>query len=113
MSMDHEKAKEQFSDFWEQTLDEAGKKEVEEHLRECAPCKAEYEQFQQAMQPLTKLHKVPAPDLIEAVPALIHKRSAGRFFGPRGWLRSFPFEWVSLAMLALVGAVYALLKLLR
>ncbi len=122
MSMDHDKAKEHFSDFWEQasgsaqrsqapSLDATTRQAVEEHLSSCASCRAEYERFEQAMAPLGKLHRIPAPDMIGTVPALIHQRSQGRFFGPKSWVRKIPFEQLSLAMLALVVLIYILVKL--
>ena|SRR5579872_702522 len=109
--MDHARVKESFSEFWEKGLDDATRKEVEAHLEGCAACRAEYQQFQQTMAPLGKLHRVAAPDMIGSVPALIHKRSRGRFFGKKGGAGQFPLEWISLIMLGVIAAVYLVVKL--
>jgi type VI protein secretion system component VasF len=45
------------------------------------------------------------------VPDLIHRRSRGRFFGRKRLAERLPLEWISLAMLIVLAATYALLKL--
>ena len=76
MSMKHEEAQEQFSDYWDAGPEQKTGllAQVEEHLKGCPDCRAEYERFTQAMAPLGKLHRMPAPDMIGTVPALIHKQ---------------------------------------
>lgn len=114
--MDHGQAQEAFSDYWDQTLDAAQRKEVDAHLEGCAACRAEYEAFQKAMAPLGKLHKAPPPvsvDLQRAVPEIIHRRSKGRFFGPKGWAQRRSLEWIALGALGLIAATYFVLKLLH
>ncbi len=54
----------------------------------------------------------PSVDLARTVPELINRRSRGRFFGRKRLGDRLPFEWLSLAMLLLLAAVYAALKLL-
>lgn len=67
------------------------------------------------LSPLSKVKVVAPPDLAARVPALIERRSAGRFFGPRRLPQRLasrlPLEWVSMTMLALLALVYALLRL--
>lgn len=53
----------------------------------------------------------PKSDLTKAVPDLIHRRSRGRFFGRKRLAERLPLEWISLAMLIVLAATYALLKL--
>ena len=61
---------------------------------------------------LGKLNKVSAPpDLASRVPALIERRSAGRFFAKRRLADRLPLEWVSLVMLAVLALVYAMLRM--
>ena len=54
----------------------------------------------------------PPRDLAKAVPALIHRRSQGRFFGQKRLADRLPFEWISLVMLLVLAVTYAVLKLL-
>ncbi len=54
----------------------------------------------------------PKDDLSKAVPDLIHRRSRGRFFGRKRLADRLPLEWISLTMLVVLAAAYALLKLL-
>ena len=61
---------------------------------------------------LGKLNKVAAPpDLASRVPALIQRRSAGRFFAKRRRADRLPLEWLSLVMLALLALIYAVLRM--
>ncbi|MBL9003772.1 MAG: hypothetical protein JNJ46_05965 [Myxococcales bacterium] len=53
----------------------------------------------------------PPRDLAQSVPALIHRRSQGRFFGRKRLADRLPFEWISLIMLLVLAATYAVLKL--
>ena len=63
--------------------------------------------------PLRGLSPIPSPiDLSSSVPDLIRRRSKGRFFGRKRLSDRVPFEWLSLAMLILLAAIYAALKLL-
>jgi anti-sigma factor RsiW len=109
--MDHEQAKEKFSDLFEESLDQPTRQAVQEHLDACAACRADYAAFQQTLAPLRRLHRVTAPtELRQTVPALIHRRSRGRFFGARTRMTRVPVEWISLIMLGLVAAAYLLVK---
>lgn len=53
----------------------------------------------------------PSVDLARTVPEIINRRSRGRFFGRKRLSDRLPFEWLSLAMLILLAAIYAVLKL--
>lgn len=58
------------------------------------------------------LGKVSAPpDLATRVPQLIERRSGGRFFGRKPLSERLPLEWLSIAMLALLALLYALMRL--
>lgn len=54
----------------------------------------------------------PPRDLAQSVPALIHRRSQGRFFGRKSLAERLPLEWISLVMLLVLAVTYAVLKLL-
>ena len=61
---------------------------------------------------LGKLNRVAAPpDLLSRVPALIQRRSGGRFFAKRRLADRLPLEWVSLFMLALLALIYGVLRM--
>lgn len=112
--MDHGQIQERFSDYWDESLEAGARAEVDEHLKGCAACRAEYEAFERAMAPLGKLHRMAAPErLTEHVPEIIHRRSRGRFFAPKSGAQRLPLEWLSLGMLGLIALVYALLKLMH
>jgi hypothetical protein len=53
----------------------------------------------------------PSVDLARTVPAIINRRSRGRFFGRKRLSDRLPLEWLSLSMLLLLAAIYAVLKL--
>jgi anti-sigma factor RsiW len=109
--MDHEQVKERFSDFYDGSLDEATRQAVQEHLSGCESCRNDYADFQHSLAPLRRLNRVAAPmQMRDSVPALIRRRSRGRFFGPRTRLSRVPIEWISLLMLGLVAAAYLLVK---
>lgn len=62
---------------------------------------------------LRGLSPISAPvDLTRTVPDLIRRRSRGRFFGRKRLSERLPLEWMSLAMLLVLAAVYAALKML-
>ncbi len=61
---------------------------------------------------LGKLNRVAAPpDLASRVPALIERRSGGRFFAKRRLADRLPLEWVSLVMLTLLALIYGILRM--
>lgn len=111
--MDHAQAQEQFSDYWEGGLAAPERAAVAAHLEGCAECRAEYERFQAALAPLGKLRTmaVPEPDLQVSVPALINRRSQGRFFSRRSRVRRLVLTWLPPLMLALVALLYLAMKL--
>lgn len=53
----------------------------------------------------------PSVDLARTVPEIINRRSRGRFFGRKRLSDRLPLEWLSLTMLLLLAAIYAVLKL--
>jgi anti-sigma factor RsiW len=107
----HEAFEADFSDFYDKRLPEARAREIEEHLAGCARCKAEYERFRGAVGALSGLGRIAAPrDFDDHVAETIHRRSAGKFFGRRAFGDRVPFELLAVLALAVVAAVYWLVR---
>jgi anti-sigma factor RsiW len=110
--VDHARATELFSAYWDDDLAPADLSALEEHLKSCVVCRREYQTFQKAVGAVGGLDKVMAPpDFGEAVRARIRKRSHGRFFTPRKMAERIPYELFSLVMLGLILAIYIVLQL--
>lgn len=112
--MEHGQIQELFSDYWDKALPEAQRDEVAAHLSGCAACAEEYARFERAMAPLGKLGKTPPgppPDLVHNVPALINRRSRGRFFSRRAQARRLAAQWLPVVMLGFVAVLYLAFKL--
>ena len=110
--MDHQKATELFSAYWDEELaaEEAGA--LEEHLRSCVVCRREYQAFEQTVGAVGSLHRMIAPpEFQEGVRSRIRKRSRGRFFTPRRLAERIPYEIFSLLMLGLILAIYVMFSL--
>jgi anti-sigma factor RsiW len=111
-SVDHARATELFSAYWDQELAPTDVGALEEHLGSCVVCRREYQTFQKALGAVGQLHKMTAPpDFAEAVRTRIRKRSHDRFFTPRRMAERIPYELFSLVMLGLILAIYIVLQL--
>lgn len=107
----HSEFEERFSDYYERSLPAAQADEIDAHLRECAACRAAYDQFRETMGALSGLHKMSAPQSFERdVAETIRRRSGGRFFGRRAFGDRIPFEILAIIVLALGLAIYVLLR---
>jgi anti-sigma factor RsiW len=101
-----------FSDYYERTLGEPRARELEAHLSGCQRCQDEYSRFRQAVDAVSGLHRLSAPKHFdEQVAETIHRRSAGRFFGRRAFGDRIPFEILAVLCLAIVLAVFLLVRL--
>ncbi len=110
--VDHARATELFSAYWDEDLAPADQNALEEHLRTCVVCRREYQTFEKTVGAVGQLHRMTAPpDFAEEVRRRIHKRSRGRFFTPRKLAERIPYELFSLVMLGLILAIYIVLKL--
>jgi len=112
LTVDHARATELFSAYWDEDLaqDELGA--LEEHLRSCVVCRREYQQFEKAVSAIGSMHRMVAPsDFAAGVRSKINKRSKGRFFNPRRLAERIPYELFSLVMLGLILAIYVVLQL--
>jgi len=111
-TVDHDRATELFSAYWDEDLPPADVSALEEHLRSCVVCRREYQTFERTVGAVGQLHPMMAPpDFAEGVRARIRKRSRGRFFSPRKMAERIPYELFSLVMLGLILAIYIVLQL--
>jgi anti-sigma factor RsiW len=110
--VDHARATELFSSYWDKELPPNELGALEEHLKSCVVCRREYETFEKTVSALGTLHRFTAPpDFAEGVHARIRKRSKGRFFTARRMAERIPYEVFSLVMLGLILAIYIVLQL--
>ncbi|HEX6839261.1 MAG TPA: zf-HC2 domain-containing protein [Polyangia bacterium] len=110
--MDHARATELFSAYWDEDLPKDDLNALEEHLKSCVVCRREYQTFEKTVGAVGQLHPMMAPpDFAEGVRARIRKRSRGRFFSPRRMAERIPYELFSLVMLGLILAIYIVLQL--
>ena len=111
-ALDHARATELFSAYWDEELPAADLSALEEHLKSCVVCRREYQTFERTVGAVGQLHSMMAPpDFAEGVRARIRKRSRGRFFSPRKLAERIPYELFSLVMLGLILAIYIVLQL--
>lgn len=105
--MDHETAKELFSEYLDGELDAAQKRELESHLQGCDDCRQELESLRVMMSTLAGLAPAEPPkDFARKVQHTIRRRSKGRFFSAEGLLRRIPFEWISFVIILLMLVMY-------
>jgi predicted anti-sigma-YlaC factor YlaD len=113
-AMDHAQAHELFSAHFERELASDQASALEEHLKECASCRQELEEFERTMQALSSMHKMVAPtEFVDGVRTRIHKKSRGRFFSPKKMAERVPFETFSIVMLGLILGLYILLQMVQ
>jgi anti-sigma factor RsiW len=110
--LDHARATELFSAYWDEELPKEELSALEEHLKSCVVCRREYQTFEKTVGAVGQLHHMMAPpDFAEGVRSRIRKRSRGRFFSPRKMAERIPYELFSLVMLGLILAIYVVLQL--
>jgi hypothetical protein len=106
----HPEIEAELSDFIEKTLPAARQREIEEHLAGCAPCRTAHEELRQAMDALSGLHKMGAPQHFEReVEETIRRRSRGRFFGRKTFGDRVPLELIAVLVMAIGLAIFFLL----
>lgn len=95
------------SDYVEGTLSLEERKEVEAHLAKHPELKDDLEAMREDQKKLKSLNKTPAPEELGAkVEEIIHRRSAGRFFGRRAFGDRVPFGWLLVGALVLIVVVF-------
>lgn len=97
-------------DYVEGTLSLEERKEVEAHLAKHPELREELEQMREDQKKLKSLNKTPAPqELGQKVEEIIHKRSAGRFFGRRAFGDRVPFGVLLVVALVVLVVIAVLL----
>jgi anti-sigma factor RsiW len=98
------------SDYVEGTLSLAERQELEKHLAADPALREQLEETREAQKALRGLNKTPAPDdLGRTVEDIIHRRSAGRFFGRRAFGDRIPFAYILVvALIAFAILAYIL-----
>lgn len=103
---DHAAFEADFSDLYEKVLPPRRATEVKTHLEGCERCRAEYAKFESAMESVSGLHRMSAPqDFKVQLETTIHRRSAGRFFGRRAFGDRVPFELLAIVTIVAVAAL--------
>jgi hypothetical protein len=94
-----------FTDYLDGAMSADDRAAFEKTLAESAEARRAFEEFRHAVEAVSGLHKMAAPQHFEdGVEQRIHKRSAGRFFGRRAFGDRVPFELIAIvALAALVG----------
>lgn len=107
--MDCKKCHAFFSLFFDLSLGEPEKSEVEKHLRECASCRNEFEELTKTCQMVGQVHPVEVPeDFCERVMLRLHKEHS-QARGQRFW---HPLLWPSMAAAVLLVFVVSKKNLL-
>lgn len=108
--MDHQSARELFSDYLDGELSGEQGSELEAHLRTCADCQRELDALKQTLGSLGQLAPVtPPPEFVRKVQQRIRRRSRGRFFAEESVLSRIPFEWISFVIIILMLVWYFML----
>jgi anti-sigma factor RsiW len=99
------------SDYVEGTLSLEDRRELEKHLADDPSLREQLEETREAQKALRSLNKTPAPDdLGHKVEDIIHRRSAGRFFGRRAFGDRIPFSYLLIVALIALGLLVYFLK---
>ncbi|MBN2802894.1 MAG: zf-HC2 domain-containing protein [Deltaproteobacteria bacterium] len=78
---EHKKAESLFSDFFDNELNGEELIWLEKHLESCEPCKNDWDKYKQAMEEVSGLMHIMAPEnVVDKVESRINKRSRGKFF---------------------------------
>jgi anti-sigma factor RsiW len=100
-----------FSDYYDGTLEAGRRAALEAHLASCSRCRGEYEKLREAVAQVALLGRAAAPrDLDDRVARTIHRRSAGRFFGRRAFGDRVPFELLAVVALAVLTGIFFFLR---
>jgi anti-sigma factor RsiW len=101
--MDHERARELFSEYMDDELPPETREQVARHLDSCGQCREEYEQFERTFRTFRSLPRVSPPgDLEQKVKRRIRNRSRGRFFAATTQphvVHRVPYEFISLILI--------------
>jgi len=105
--MEHEKARELFTDYLDGELSGEEKAALEEHLAECEECRAEWESFSRTVGEVSGLLSVAAPDdFAREVEQKIRRRSRGKFFSEE---RSYSLQFAVVSFILIILFIMAYL----
>jgi anti-sigma factor RsiW len=108
----HDRAMAQFSDYLDATLGADERKQVDQHLEGCAPCRAELEALRTTLQAMRGAARPEAPpEFMDELREQIRTRSRGRFFA--GKRRSYRLEIASLVTLVIALVIYIVLQMVQ
>ena len=106
MKMDHEKARELFTDYLDGELAEQDRTALEAHLAGCEECREEWKSFSKTVGEVSGLLRMAAPEtFVRDVEQKIRRRSRGRFFSD-GRSYSLQFAVVSFILIVLFIMAY-------
>lgn len=105
--MDHDRARELFTQYQEGDLGEGERAELEQHLETCDECRGEWESYRKTIDGISGLFQLSAPEgFTSAVEQKIRKRSRGRFFGEQ---RSFSMQFAIVSFILILLFILAYL----
>jgi anti-sigma factor RsiW len=105
--MEHQSAKELFSQYLDGELPGGQASELEAHLADCVSCREELETLRKTLHALAGLPSVAPPtEFAQSVQQRIRRRSRDRFFAPERLLTRIPFEWISFVIILLMLVMY-------
>lgn len=107
--MEHQQARDMFTNYHDGDLSEDDKTLLEAHLNTCEECKGEWSAFERTMNEVSGLlHMAPPRDLAQNIESKIHRRSKGRFFGKQR-NNNIQFALVSFILVLLFMLAYLML----
>lgn len=105
--MDHDRAKDLFTQYHDGDLSDEDLAELERHLEGCDECREEWETFRKTIDGVSGLFELTAPDgFTRAVEQKIKKRSRGRFFGDQ---RPFSMQFAVVSFILILLFILAYL----
>ncbi|MBW2277934.1 MAG: zf-HC2 domain-containing protein [Deltaproteobacteria bacterium] len=105
--MDHDRAKELFTQYHEGDLSDEELAQLERHFDDCDECREEWETYRKTIDGVSGLLQMGAPDdFTHSVEQKIKKRSRGRFFGDQ---RSFSMQFAVVSFILILLFILAYL----
>jgi anti-sigma factor RsiW len=105
--MDHNRAKDLFTQYHEGDLGDEDLADLERHLEGCDECRGEWETYRKTIDGVSGLFELSAPvDFTKSVEQKIRKRSRGRFFGDQ---RSFSMQFAVVSFILILLFILAYL----
>lgn len=109
--MDREQAQDLFSAYWDGELPPDKVEAFEAFLERDNETRQEYDRFRRALESLSALTELPAPDnFVDKLQKRMRRRSGGKLFGADRWgtITRVPYELFSLILILIILSVYLL-----